>query len=237
MGKGIMISATGTDVGKTYIAAAIGYRLAKEGYKVAYYKPIQSGGEMRGGKLIAPDVAYIEQVCGDDVQVDCYNSYCFREPVSPHLAAEIEGVTVDAAKLLVTYWGLMEQYDYVIVEGAGGLAVPLIRDELWIYELAKLFQSDVVLVADAGVGTLHHTLSSYGFAKEQKINVPLIILNHYIESNIAHRDNRVIIGKEIPEAKLQAIETCHENGTEAIRSHYDRWLGSTTMASLLMREE
>lgn len=233
-----MISATGTDIGKTYVAAGLAYTLAKQGKKkVAYYKPIQSGGEERDGKLIAPDVEFVRAISEGSCPIGCYNTYCFIEPVSPHLAAEINQVEFDINKVVKTYNRLIEHYDYVIVEGAGGLAVPLIREKLWLYELAKLLHVDVVLVADAGVGTLNHTLQSYAFAKSKGLKVPLVMLNHYCRTNKAHVDNKMIIRDEIQEAEVGVIGSCALQEARAIREDYTYWLGGIDIECILTGEE
>ncbi|QUI24176.1 dethiobiotin synthase [Vallitalea pronyensis] len=231
-----MISATGTDIGKTYVTAGLAYTLAKQGKKVAYYKPIQSGGEEQNKQLVAPDVEFVKSISHKDASIDCYNTYCFREPVSPHLAAEMEQVEMDIHHIIKTYDYLQEHYDVVMVEGAGGLAVPLIRGKIWLYDLIKRLFLDVVMVADAGVGTLNHTLQAYAFAKSKGLKVPLIVLNRYDENKPAHVDNKRIINEEIP-AEVFTMGSSPLEEPNHLRKHYTHWLDNKDILAILTGED
>lgn len=175
MGKGIFIIGTDTDVGKTFVNGGITYKLKQDGYKVISYKPIQSGG------TIPQDCKYVKEVCDLNNPYEEMNSYCLKEEVSPHLAARMENISIDKEKIVNHYKDLIDKYDYVIVEGAGGIVVPLIENEYFVYDLIKDLDIDVVIVARAGVGTINHTVLTNEFLKQKSIKAKGIIINQYDE--------------------------------------------------------
>lgn len=175
MGKGIFIIGTDTDVGKTFVNGGITYKLKQDSYKVISYKPIQSGG------TIPQDCKYVKEVCDLNNPYEEMNSYCLKEEVSPHLAARMESISIDKEKIVNHYKDLIDKYDYVIVEGAGGIVVPLIENEYFVYDLIKDLDIDVVIVARAGVGTINHTVLTNEFLKQKSIKAKGIIINQYDE--------------------------------------------------------
>ena len=175
MGKGIFIIGTDTDVGKTFVNGGITYKLKQDSYKVISYKPIQSGG------TIPQDCKYVKEVCDLNNPYEEMNSYCLKEEVSPHLAARMESISIDKEKIVNHYKDLIDKYDYVIVEGAGGIVVPLIENEYFVYDLIKDLDIDVVIVARAGVVTINHTVLTNEFLKQKDIKAKGIIINQYNE--------------------------------------------------------
>jgi dethiobiotin synthetase len=131
------------------------------------------------------------------------NSYCLKEAVSPHIAAEIENVTIDKNKILEDYKKLQEKYDYVIVEGAGGIIVPLIRGKYYIYDLVKDLDIPVIIVARAGVGTINHTALTVDFIKRLGIEIKGLIINGY--SNSFYEDDNIKVLKNITNVDVISI--------------------------------
>lgn len=188
MGKGIFIIGTDTDVGKTFVTAGIAYKLKQGGSTVIAYKPVQSGG------TIPNDCKYVKEICDLENTYEEMNSYCLKEEVSPHLASRMENTKIDKEKIINHYKGLINKYDYVIVEGAGGIVVPLIENEYFLYNLIKDLDLDVVIVARAGVGTINHTVLTNEFLRKKNIRAKGIIINQYNEKfyeddNIATIEN------------------------------------------------
>lgn len=178
MGQGLFILGTDTDVGKTFVSAAVVYGLMQSGKSVAYYKPVQSGILQEDGTPAFTDTDFIGEVTGlSQSKVQC--TYGFKNPVSPHLAAEQEGIVIDKARLLSTYEALKNASDYIIVEGAGGIAVPLVRGEFTVCDLIKELAIPALLVARAGVGTINHTLLTVAYARHKGVDIKGIIINHY----------------------------------------------------------
>lgn len=186
MGKGIFIIGTDTDVGKTFVTAGITYKLKESGYKVVPFKPIQSGGilDEHGTNLIAPDIRYIENICSIENKQTSQNHtmmnvYCLKEEVSPHLAANIENIKISKDKIISQYKKLINEYDYVVVEGAGGIVVPLVDNDYFVYNLIKDLDLEVLIVARAGVGTINHTVLTVEFLKSKNIKCKGIMINKY----------------------------------------------------------
>ncbi len=193
MSKGLFIVGTDTDVGKTFVTAGMMRVLLKNEINAISYKPVQSGGVLKDEKLLSTDVEFVKTVADIKENVPM-NSYCLKEPVSPHLAAEVDHLQIDIKKILNDYKTLQEKYNYVIVEGAGGVVVPLIRDEYYIYNLIKELNIPVAIVARAGVGTINHTSLTLHFLQSIGIEVKGIIINQY-NGSYYEKDNIEVIKK------------------------------------------
>ena len=121
MTKAIFITATGTDVGKTYISALIVKKLRELGYNCGYFKPALSGAEVVDGKIIPGDCDYVLKQSGINVPTENYVSYIYKTAVSPHLASEIENNPIKIEKIKSDFERIKKEFDYVVVEGAGGI--------------------------------------------------------------------------------------------------------------------
>ena len=156
----IVVCGTDTDVGKTVVSAWL-----VQGLNATYWKPVQSGLDEGGDRdricelLNLPPERWLRE------------AYAFRRPVSPHWAAECDGMELDPANL-----GLPPCNGPLVVETAGGLMVPLNRSWLQIDQLQR-WQLPVVLVARSGLGTLNHTLLSLEALRQRSIPVLGLILN------------------------------------------------------------
>lgn len=205
MGKGIFVIGTDTDVGKTYVTAGLTYKLKKCGYNAIAFKPIQSGGviEKDSNTLIPPDSKFIKEVCGMDNDYSEINTYCLKEEVSPHLAAKIENIKILKEKVIEQYKELIKKYDYVIVEGAGGIVVPLIDNSYFVYDLIKDLNLKVIIVARAGIGTINHTVLTNEFLKQHNIKAKGVVINQY-NGKFYEDDNVEVI------SKLTKLEIIHK---------------------------
>jgi dethiobiotin synthetase len=156
----LVICGTDTDVGKTVVSA-----LVVQGLGATYWKPVQSGLEGGGdsGRLQA-----LLQLPATRLLPEAYR---LQTPVSPHWAAELEGITIDSARL-----ALPAVAGALVVETAGGLLVPLRRDWLQIDQLAA-WGLPVLLVARSGLGTLNHTLLSVQALRQRSIPLLGLVLN------------------------------------------------------------
>lgn len=183
---------TDTGVGKTYISSLLYKGLKKIG--CGYFKAIQSGCYFENGKLIAPDVLEVCKKSDEDYNEE-YILYRLKEAVSPHLASEMENIEIDIQKIKERYELLKNKNNYLIVEGAGGLLVPLIRDKFYIYDLIKLFNIPVILVCSTRVGAINHTLLTLEALRNRGIEVKGIVFNRVNLSNNYEKDNIEIIKK------------------------------------------
>ena len=126
MTKGIFITATGTDIGKTYISGLIVKKLRECGLNCGYFKPALSGAEIVDNKIVPGDCSYVFKHAGIPLNPLNYVSYIYKEAVSPHLAAEIENNPVKLDKILSDFNRIKKEFDYLVVEGQEGFAVLLI---------------------------------------------------------------------------------------------------------------
>ncbi|WP_333871553.1 dethiobiotin synthase [Desulforamulus putei] len=190
----MFVLGTDTDVGKTVISAGIMYRLLLKGYKACYFKPVSSGGADIGRDFYSYDVSFVKNVSGFHEVEDKINPFRFKTPVSPHLASSLENRKININVILDTYKELKKKYDFILVEGCGGLAVPLTDEGYMQYQLIKDLGLGCVLVSKTTLGTINHTLLTLKFAENIGIKIEGILFNGYNGSRMED-DNIKTIGK------------------------------------------
>ncbi|MEG2984560.1 MAG: dethiobiotin synthase [Peptostreptococcaceae bacterium] len=196
--NGIFIVGTDTDVGKTYISALLMKKLIDNNINATYYKSVLSGAYEENENLIPGDAKYVCDISGLDEEYDHIVSYSLRTPVSPHLAAKIEGKDINLEKIKHDLNRLKDKYNFILAEGSGGIICPIKINEsetILLEDIIKIAGFDVILVARSGVGTINHTVLTVEYLKSKNINLKGIILNEYDKKNIAHKDNAKIIEK------------------------------------------
>lgn len=193
MTKAVFITATGTDVGKTYISALIVKKMRELGYNCGYFKPALSGAEIIDGKIIPGDCNYVLKQAGIDAPPENYVSYVFKTAVSPHLASEIENNPIKIEKIKSDFARIKKEFDYVVVEGAGGIVCPfnLGKEKIMLPDVIKTLGLDTVIVASASLGTINSTVLTAEYAKNNGIKVRGIILNNYDENDLMQKDNKI----------------------------------------------
>lgn len=196
--KSIFITATGTDVGKTYVSALLVKKMREFGFNCGYYKPALSGAiQQCDGSLLPGDCDFVVKMSNMDVNpMDCL-SYCFEEAVSPHLAAFRKNVKIEKEVIKTDFLKLSRNYDYMIVEGAGGITCPfdLDNETLLLPDIIKYLGLDILLIADGGLGTINSVLLTVEYAKYHNLNIRGIILNNFDKNNFMHIDNRKQVEK------------------------------------------
>ena len=189
MGKTIFVTGTDTGIGKTIITACLAAALLRKGKKVAVYKPVQCGNLLKGS-IKSPDLALVRDLSG--ISEDClFNDYSFKFASSPHLAAELENKKVNADVIKNHCNKLSKGFDYVLMEGAGGLLVPLTRDYT-VLDLIKNLSVPALVVSRAGLGTINHTSLTINALKSGNIKTIGIIMNYFKGGKIED-DNKKII--------------------------------------------
>ena len=192
MSKGIFITGTGTDIGKTYVTGLIVKKLRESGADAAYYKAAMSGNERRAdGSLIPGDAMQVKTMSGIGQPLEEMCPYVYEHAYSPHLASRIEGHPVEMAVVRDGYRAVCDKYDYVTVEGSGGILCPICFDE------AKIQLEDVVselglssiLIADAGLGTINSVVLTAEYMKAHHLPLKGIIFNHYHPGDVMEDDN------------------------------------------------
>ena len=178
--RGIFITGTDTGVGKTLAAAAIARLLRNRGINVGVMKPVTSGCIDRDGKLISDDAELLAWSAGCDPNDPDISPYCFAAPVAPSVAAAMEGVKIDFNRIRDSYERLAARHDFMIVEGAGGLMVPL-AGGLMVADLIGRLALPALVIARPGLGTVNHTVLTCYTASQLGIEVRGIIINNYPE--------------------------------------------------------
>lgn len=193
MSKGLFITGTGTDVGKTYVTGLIVKKLHKAGKKVAYYKAAMSGNEKdEQGRLIPGDAVAVKKISNIEQDTDSMCPYVYENAVSPHLASRIEGNPVVMEKVINSYEELKPEYEYITVEGSGGILCPICFDEakIQLEDVIQEMKLPCLIIADAGLGTINSVVLTYEYMKQKGIECKGIIFNHCHPGDVCEEDNR-----------------------------------------------
>lgn len=173
----IFITGTDTDIGKTFITAGLAATMQSLGYSTSVYKPVQSGAIEKSGFMQAPDLAFVKSV---DPYVKTYSSYLLKEPVAPSIAAEMENIVIDRNVIQKDYEHISKESDCTIVEGAGGLMVP-VAPRFLMLDMIKMLDLPIVIVIRPDLGTVNHTLLTINQAASAGINIRGVIINNFPE--------------------------------------------------------
>lgn len=202
--RGVFVTGTGTEVGKTVLAAAIARSVAATGARVAVFKPAVSGLDQDG----EPDHALLRRAAGSTQSDDEVAPYRFGPPVSPHLAAELAGDPIDPEHVVASAHAAADRADFLVCEGVGGLLVPLTLGYL-VRDFARELGLPVVIAAAPGLGTINHTLLTIEAARAVGLEAKLVVLTPWPDDPSAvERSNRNAIEQlgEVPTAVLQRLD-------------------------------
>ncbi|MEC4686349.1 MAG: dethiobiotin synthase [Nitrospirota bacterium] len=178
MKRGVFITGTDTGVGKTIIAAAITRALKMRGVNVGVMKPVETGCRVEGEKGLVPvDGAFLQYMAETDTPLSEITPYRFETPVAPLVASEIEGRAIRKEVILTTFEKIARNHDFMVVEGVGGLIVPVSRD-LLVSDLVKLLDLSIIVVAGNTLGVINHTLLTVKAAENEGIHVAGVVINH-----------------------------------------------------------
>ena len=207
MGKALFITGTGTDVGKTYVTGLIVRKLRQAGLNGGYYKAALSGAiHDKDGILQPGDALYVRRVAEMDESVENLVTYVYPEAVSPHLAAKMNHRPIDFDRVKSDFERAKSRYDYLTMEGSGGIICPLRWDNqqhMLLDDLVKRLHLGVLIVADAGLGTINSTVLTIEHLRAREIPVRGIIFNKYIPRDIM-QDNNASMIEEMTGVKILA---------------------------------
>lgn len=192
MSKGLFITGTGTDLGKTYIAGLIVKKLADAKQSAAYYKAAMSGNNRRAdGSLIPGDALFVQKTAGISQPLEEMCPYVYEHAYSPHLASRIEGHPVQMDVVKAGYYKVCSAYDFVTMEGSGGILCPICFDEakIQLEDVIKELHLPSILIADAGLGTINSVVLTVEYMKAKNLPVKGIIYNHYHGNDVMEDDN------------------------------------------------
>ncbi len=192
--KGLFVTGTDTDVGKTVIAAGLTAALRRRGLAAVYFKPIQSGCPEREGRLVPTDAKFARELAGLGEPLDLLTPITLRLPLAPGVAAAREGVALDLGRVAAALEQLAGRYDFFVVEGAGGLYVPLVDTSFLVLDLIRWLKLPLAVVARAGLGAINHTALTVMAAWQAGLEVAGIILNRYPKTpGLAEQTNPAVI--------------------------------------------
>ncbi len=168
MGRSFFVTGTDTGVGKTFVAAGLAAAFRRRGVDVGVMKPVATGRSDDAGRLI--------KAAGSNDPIDLVNPIHLEAPLSPHLAAKLERTRVDMRRIDRAFHELKSRHKLLIVEGAGGILVP-IRDHFTMADLAKRLRLPVLIVARDTLGTINHTSLTVEIARSRGLKVLGVVVN------------------------------------------------------------
>jgi dethiobiotin synthetase len=233
MGKGVFITGTDTGVGKTFFACKLAALLRDSGYRVGVMKPAESGCAEREGKLYPQDATLLKKASASQDPLDKICPYQFREPLAPNVAAQREGITLDIDRLIDVYNEISSTHDITLVEGAGGLMVPLLPSYTYA-DFARVLKLPVLVIAANRLGMINHLVLTLEHARCKGLSVLGYVLNR-LESgaSLAAETNRealstltaVICAGELP--YVAPSEVAYNGAADCFAEQFDlRIMGS-----------
>lgn len=151
------VTGTDTEIGKTLVSAAILHKLVQAGQRACGMKPVAAGAALRDGRLHNEDADMLAAAGNVHLPQHITTPFMFKEPAAPHIAAELEGKTIDTVPILTAYAEILAASDATVVEGVGGFRVPL-TDTIDTADLAVQFNLPVILVVGLRLGCISHAL-------------------------------------------------------------------------------
>lgn len=192
--RGLFVTGTDTGVGKTIVTAALAASLRAQRLNVGVWKPVQSGALLGSG---ASDAERLLQYTGINERAEAVAPFTFEAALTPLLAAKQAGLTLTLQEIVAAGEPLVRRYDSLLIEGAGGVAVPLAGDAL-VADLISELRIPALIVARSGLGTINHTLLTVSFLRQYKVKVIGFILNDG-ESSERHDDPSIATNAELIE--------------------------------------
>lgn len=192
MSKTLFVTGTGTDTGKTYVTGLIVKKLQEAQKNPAYYKAAMSGNDRRpDGTLIPGDALAVQTMSGIDQSLTSMCPYVYEHAYSPHLASRLEGNPVVMDVVTHGFADVTAVYDYVTVEGSGGILCPICFDEarIQLEDVVKELHLSSILIADAGLGTINSVVLTAEYMKTHGLPLKGIIFNHYHPGDVMEDDN------------------------------------------------
>lgn len=173
--RGVLITGTDTGVGKTIVTAAVVTALTANGINTGVMKPIATGTSAGVDALSDPD--WLASVTGVGDPPDLIAPYRLRTAAAPLIAAAREGLAIEPARIIGAFQALSARHDCVVVEGIGGVMVPVTPD-LFVADLARQMGLPVLVVARAGLGSINHTLMTLECLRSRGVPILGLIFNH-----------------------------------------------------------
>jgi len=197
---GLLITGTDTGVGKTFVACGLAALLAARGQKVGVMKPVETGCRLEDGELSPEDALRLSRFSGSTIPLNLLCPYRFAPPLAPLVAGELAGVRIEGARIRACYAEIEARHDITLVEGAGGLLVPL-AERYTFADLARDLGIPLLVVVGSRLGAINHTLLTLHCATSIGLAVRGYVLNHVTPvPDLAAHTNRLALARstEIP---------------------------------------
>ncbi len=175
--KPLFVTATDTDIGKTYVCAGLAHALKKMDIDVGIMKPFACGDKQKIG-FSSNDLTILTNAAMVDDAEDIINPFFFPIPASPYTAAKNLGVKIDVKHVMECFRKLDEIHDIVLVEGIGGIMTPILKDYA-IIDLIKDLMANTIIVTSSKIGTVNHTVLTCNMCKNMNIPVKGLIINNF----------------------------------------------------------
>jgi dethiobiotin synthetase len=176
MEKGVFVTGIDTGVGKTVIAGAIAAAVKAHGLDVGVMKPVATGAREIEGKLVSEDAVYLKKIIDSTDDDNLVNPIRLKPALAPTMAASKTGVSIDLDKIWKAYEVLADKHDFVVVEGIGGLMVP-IDDNTLVADMVLKMDLALVIVSKHYLGAINHTLLTLEYARSRNLRIKGIIFN------------------------------------------------------------
>jgi dethiobiotin synthetase len=235
MNQGIFVTGTDTGVGKTVVAATLAYLLRMKGASVGVMKPVTSGCREDNGGLVSDDALLLCRAAGVSCSGDVA-PYLLRESLAPAEAARIDEVCIDFGHIRACYERLKASHDFLIVEGSGGLMVPL-AGGLLVADLVLNLDLPLLVVARPDLGTINHTVLTCFSAQQMGLSVAGVIVNNYPDApGLAEQSAPHHIGS-LCGAPVLGLWPHHEADDQMeIVEHLAGWLFNQPETAIVLRE-
>lgn len=186
--QAFFITGTDTGIGKTYVACQLIRQYVAQGYRVVGMKPVAAGCDLVDGQWVNEDVRLLTEASNVDAPLHLVNPYCFQAPIAPHIAAEQTGVEVQMEVIQAAFNELSKLADVVVVEGAGGLLVPL-NAKHTIADLIALLNIPIIFVVGMRLGCINHALLSIEVMQSRLLPIYAWVANPIDKEMLCYPEN------------------------------------------------
>ena len=195
--RSIFITGTDTGVGKTIVSAGIAAALRRRGVNVGVMKPFATGAVRRKGRRVSEDAELLLRSAGADDSLDTVNPICLDAPLAPCDAARLSGRKVGLSQVWAAFDRLVRVHEVVLVEGIGGLLVP-VKPRFPVARVAVRLRLPVIIVTRPALGTINHTLLTVLAARSFGLRVLGLVLSNHTGSrkSLAERLNPAALRRE-----------------------------------------
>lgn len=212
------VTGTDTEIGKTLVSSAILHKLVEGGRRACGMKPVAAGAELIDGELHNEDADMLRAAGNVNLPQNITTPFLLKEPAAPHIAAAMEGVTIEPVPILAAYTEIQAASDAVVVEGVGGFRVPF-NDDFDSADLAAQLNLPVILVVGLRLGCISHALLTVEAIVARGLVLAGWVANSTQENMRFERDNIDALEQRIPAPLLGHVPRL-ENPTAAAAAHY-----------------